>query len=177
LKIFAPIFVTACMIFCTSSAFSQSAGAAESFLASLSGDYRGRGQVVLPFKSDREPVSCRVSNNYNAGSKALQVKGNCATAQGRNNVSGKLSVKDRSVVGNFLSPFSSSQITKSSSSFSGGRLVVSTSLVNKNTGNLTRVRQIVTRSRSGFISTFQRYDNASKAYKNTGTVRFTKAGS
>jgi len=150
---------------------------AKAFLENLDGNFRGQGEAVTELSNRQERVSCRVENKLNTESSVLQISGVCATTQGKANVSGKLEIVNGKVVGSFISPFKDSQITQSSSNFQNGKLILSSSLINKSTGSLSRTRQIVQRGKEGgFNSTFQRFDNASGDYKNTGYVEFTPVG-
>lgn len=150
------------------------ADTAEKFLAELNGKFRGRGEAVLEVTQTQERVSCKVTNAFDSQAQILKVQGVCATTQGKANVEGKLSVVNGKVVGSFLSPFKNSEITQETSEYVEGKLVLSTSFVNKDTGNLSRMRQIVVGSpQGGFNSTFQKYDNASGGYKDTGYVEFS----
>lgn len=149
----------------------------KTFLETLNGKFKGRGEAVIEISNSQERVSCKLDNALDNQSNILNVSGVCATTQGKASVDGKLEIKEGKVVGTFISPFKDSEITQSSSVYDSGKLVLSTSFVNKNTGNLSRMRQIVeSNSKGGFNSTFQKYDNASKAYKDTGFVSFSPVG-
>lgn len=149
----------------------------EKFLETLNGEFRGRGEAVLEITNQQERVSCKLDNNFSSEEQILSITGVCATTQGKAEVEGKLSVVDGEVVGSFLSPFKNSEITKETSYFADGKLVLSTSFVNKDTGNLNRMRQIVVSNpEGGFNSTFQKFDNAAGDYKDTGYVEFSPTG-
>lgn len=150
---------------------------AENFLESLNGEFRGRGEAILELSNRQERVSCKLDNTFNSENKVLEIAGVCATTQGKAEVEGKLSMVNGKVVGSFLSPFKNSKITKETSNYDDGKLVISTAFVSNDTGNLTRMRQIVVNDeKGGFNSTFQKFDNASGAYKDTGYVEFSPAG-
>lgn len=149
----------------------------EKFLQGLNGEFRGRGEAVIEISNTQERVSCKLDNNFNAEQKTLSIVGVCATTQGKAQVDGKLSLVNGKVVGSFLSPFKNSEITQETSSYNDGKLTISTSFVNKDTGNLSRMRQIVvSNSSGGFNSTFQKFDNAADGYKDTGYVEFSPSG-
>ncbi len=155
----------------------KAADTAENFLEALNGEFRGRGKAVLELSNRQERVSCKLDNNFDAENKVLNIVGVCATTQGKAEVEGKLSMVNGKVVGSFLSPFRNSDITKESSNYDKGKLIISTALVNKDSGNLSRMRQIVVNNPDGsFNSTFQKFDNASGVYKNTGYVEFSPSG-
>lgn len=167
--------ITSYLVLTVSTAYAADTPAG--FLEKLNGEFRGRGEALIEISNSQERVSCKLDNNLNKEANILDITGVCATTQGKAQVDGKLQVKDGKVVGSFISPFKDSEITQSSSNYDGKKLVLSTSFVNKSTGNLSRMRQIVeSNSKGGFNSTFQKYDNASKAYKNTGFVSFSRVG-
>ncbi len=147
------------------------------FLETLNGEYRGRGEAIMELSNQQERVSCKLDNNFSTEENILSIVGVCATTQGKAEVQGKLSVVDGQVVGSFLSPFKNSKVTKETSNYDNGTLVISTSFVNNDTGNLSRMRQIVVSNPAGgFNSTFQKFDNAAGDYKDTGYVEFTPTG-
>lgn len=150
---------------------------AEKFIETLAGDFRGRGEAIIELSNSQERVSCKLNNAFDASQKTLSIAGVCATTQGKAEVEGKLSMVDGKVVGSFLSPFKNSKITKETSVYLNGKLILSTSFVNNDTGNLSRMRQIVASAPDGgFNSTFQKFDNAAGDYKDTGYVEFSPAG-
>lgn len=146
---------------------------ASDFLQELEGNFKGSGEAIVGIARQTEKVNCRVSNVFDVDVSALSIKGRCATTQGKTNVEGQLQVKDGKVIGSFLSPNPNTEITKSSSQIVGDKLIISTSMVDKNTGNLSRMRQIVTtEDEGGFKSVFMRFDNAKGSYEETGSVDF-----
>lgn len=149
----------------------------EKFLEALNGEFRGRGEAIVELGNRQERVSCKLENAFDVEQKVLSISGVCATTQGKAEVDGKLSMIDGEVVGTFLSPFANSEITQETSKYDEGKLILSTSFVNKDTGNLSRMRQIVVSDpEGGFNSTFQKFDNALGDYKDTGYVEFSPAG-
>lgn len=156
---------------------SFAADSPEKFLEGLNGQFRGRGEAVIELSNRQERVSCKLENAFNSQQQILKIAGVCATTQGKANVDGKLSMVNGKVVGSFLSPFKNSEITQEASDYNNGKLIISTSFVNKNTGNLSRMRQIVVSNpQGGFNSTFQKFDNATGGYKDTGYVEFSPSG-
>lgn len=150
---------------------------AEKFLETLNGEFRGRGEAIIELSNNQERVSCKLNNAFDAEQKVLSIQGVCATTQGKASVEGKLTMVDGKVVGSFLSPFKNSEITQETSDYDDGKLILSTSFVNKDTGNLSRMRQIVVSGEEGgFNSTFQKFDNAAGDYKDTGYVEFSPSG-
>lgn len=156
---------------------SFAADSPEKFLEGLNGEFRGRGEAVIELSNRQERVSCKLDNAFNSEQQILNIAGVCATTQGKAKVDGKLSMVDGKVVGSFLSPFKNSEITQEASDYNDGKLIISTSFVNKSTGNLSRMRQIVVSNPTGgFNSTFQKFDNATGGYKDTGYVEFSPSG-
>lgn len=149
----------------------------EKFLEALNGEFRGRGEAVIELSNRQERVSCKLENAFNSEQQVLNIVGVCATTQGKAKVDGKLSMVDGKVVGSFLSPFKNSDKTQETSNYDDGKLTISTSFVNKDTGSLSRMRQIVVSNPDGgFNSTFQKFDNAAGGYKDTGYVEFSPSG-
>jgi len=174
LKNIIPFTILASLSF---SGASFAADSPEKFLEGLNGEYRGRGEAIIELSNRQERVSCKLDNAFNSEQQTLNIVGVCATTQGKAKVDGKLSMVDGKVVGSFLSPFKNSEITQETSNYDDGKLTISTSFVNKDTGNLSRMRQIViTNPEGGFNSTFQKFDNAAGDYKDTGFVEFAPSG-
>ncbi|MGI9350317.1 MAG: hypothetical protein ACR2O3_02040 [Rhizobiaceae bacterium] len=145
------------------------------FVQQLEGKFRGKGEAVIPISQKVERVGCSVLNTFQVDTQTLVIHGKCATTQGKSNVKGSLQVTDDGVAGSFLSPFADSTITQSSSVFQEGRLIVSTSIVNNSTGNLSRLRQIISKNEEGgFTAVFQKFENASDTYHDSGTVVFMR---
>ncbi len=162
-------------VLCTGSVRAENT--AEEFLEALNGEFRGRGEAVVELSNNLERVSCKLINAFDAEQKILSIEGVCATTQGKASVDGKLSMVDGKVVGSFLSPFEDSEIIEEISDYQDGKLILSSSFVNKDTGNLNRMRQIVVSSpEGGFNSTFQKFDNVAGDYKDTGYVKFSPSG-
>ena len=149
----------------------------EKFLEALNGEFRGRGEAIIDISDRQERVSCKLDNAFDDEQKVLNISGVCATTQGKAEVAGKLSMINGEVVGSFLSPFKNSEITQEASNYVQGKLILSTSFVHKETGNLSRMRQIVVSDpEGGFNSTFQKFDNSLGDYKDTGYVEFSPTG-
>lgn len=145
---------------------------AGAFLERLAGEYRGRGTAKLNGRDDAEKVSCKISNRYDASSKALIVKGNCASTQGKSSVSGKMTHQGDSVRGSLFAS-GESAVTKSEGSVKNGKLTVTTNFVNKTTQRLTRTIQIIQQSGSGFKAQFYVYDNSKKKFEPSGQLSFS----
>ena len=168
------IYACALLCFTASTAFADSAS---EFLGLLDGKFRGRGMAVLEFSEEEQRVSCRIENQFDEAKSELKISGECASTQGKTVVNGKLQVKDGEIVGSFISPFPNSELTTSNGVFSNGGLVVSATFVENDTGNLRRIRQIVsTPNESGFKSRIQSYDNETKAFKDAGSMEFSRTG-
>ncbi|MCB1461552.1 MAG: hypothetical protein KDJ90_03760 [Nitratireductor sp.] len=147
---------------------------AGAFLKQLAGNYRGRGSAKLDGRDNTEKVSCQVTNTYDAGSRALTVRGNCASTQAKSSVSGKMVHNGDNVSGSL---FASGEVTvtKSSGSVKGGKLTVSTNFSDKTSGKLTRTLQVIRRSGSGFEAEFFTYNYSNKKFERTGSIRFSRS--
>ena len=147
---------------------------AKAFFGTLEGKFKGRGKAVPQGGTKPVSISCRVSNTYSAGSGQLKISGNCASTQGKAKVSGALKHNGNRVSGSFISPFADMRLTSSSGSYSGGKLDVVSNFVEKGSGKLQRMRQIVKKAGNGFRTDFYTFDSATKKYKAAGSIIFTK---
>ncbi len=146
---------------------------AGSFLRSIAGDWRGRGEASIPGRESAEKISCRVSNTYDEARSELVVTGQCATTQAKNAVNGRIQHNGNSVSGAFLSAFDGATVTKSNGSLQGQTLVVSTNFVDNATGNLTRSRQVIRKEGSGFSAEFYLFSNKNGAFERAGSISFS----
>ncbi len=145
------------------------------FLAGLDGEFKGRGMAILEFSDKEQRITCKLKNNFDETQEELHISGECASTQGKASVNGKLQIVDGQITGSFFSPFPNSEMTTSQGTISNGSLVVSAAFVNNETGNLQKVRQIVSRAtNSGFDSKFQSFDNASDSYQDAGSMKFKR---
>lgn len=152
-------------------AMPASAGQGADFLKGLDGSWRGRGSALIPGRDEPERITCQIAGTF-AGD-ALSVTGECASTQGKTRVSGRL-VSDRNKVsGSLINALAGAEMTRSSGSVEGGRLVVASDFVQAATGRLTRTQQIVRRSGGGFTAQFYTYDNASGRYEPAGDIQFS----
>jgi hypothetical protein len=142
-------------------------------LASLAGNWNGRGSAKLPGREKAERVTCRIATNWDAAARTLAVAGVCATTQAKNNVRGSLKLEGGSVSGSFLGNFDGATATRSTGSVSGSELVVQTSFVNDATGALSQTRQVIRRGGGGFTSDFYLFDSRSGQFEKSGSMTFT----
>ena len=155
-------------------AFAEGISPAE-FLGSLSGEFQGKGEALMSVTQEKVRIQCKLENTYDTAKQQLYLSGKCATTQGKRKIDGTLTIVEDSIKGSFLSPSSDSEITKTSSVFKDGQLVTYISVVNKTSGALTRIRQILSvQDENRFKSRFQRFDNASDQYHDTGVVTFIR---
>ena len=152
---------------------SAAADAADDFLKSIEGKWRGRGTAIIPGRSGAERIVCQVTNSYSAETRQLRVNGECASTQGKTIVSGKLTHAGSSISGSLINAFKGATVTKSSGSMIGENMEVSSSFVDNSTGNLTRTRQVFRKSPAGFTAEFFTFDNVSGAFKPAGTIAFS----
>ena len=150
------------------------ADAAGDFLSGLSGSFKGRGTAKIFNRDKAEPVSCKVTNQYDPRNAALQVSGDCASSQGKSKVSGTINHSGDTVSGAFIGNIEGSTMTGSRGAVEGGRLVINSNLVDNATGNLSRTRQVIKMQGGGFVAEFYSYDNKSAKYELNGMMNFTK---
>ncbi|MCG6856471.1 MAG: hypothetical protein LJE67_00220 [Salaquimonas sp.] len=148
------------------------ADSAGQFLEKLAGEFRGRGTASLPGRDTPEKVSCKISNSYDAATKALVVKGNCASTQAKTTVSGKM-VYDGDKVSGSLFTSGESIVTKSSGSVKGEKLTVSTNFSDKVSGKLTRTLQVIRSTSRGFDADFFIYNSSNGKFERAGSIKFT----
>lgn len=146
---------------------------ASGFLKSIEGSWKGRGTAKLPGRGDSESVSCRVTSSYAESETALQVKGDCATTQAKTPVNGKITHNGDTVSGSLLNGVGGATMTKSEGKVKGNQLVVLSNFVDDRTGQLTRSRQVIRKTGSGFQANFYIYDNGSKQFEPAGELKFT----
>jgi hypothetical protein len=149
------------------------ADVAADFLRTLEGSWRGRGSATIPGRLNPERITCQITNTYEAASGDLVVAGECASTQGKTPVQGKLSHKGNAVSGSIISTLRGATVTTSSGSISGGRLTVSSSLMENATGRLVRTQQVIRKEGGGFEASFFTYDNASGTFKPAGNLMFS----
>lgn len=152
---------------------SPAAADAGSFLLSIEGAWKGRGTARIPGRENEERISCKVDNRYEEKSAALEITGNCATTQSKSSVSGRLSHSGDEVTGSLMGTFEGATITRSSGKLSGNRLVVSTNFLDNATGNLTRSRQVIRKTGSGFEAEFYTYSNKQRKFVKAGSIAFS----
>jgi len=153
---------------------SAHAADAATFLKGLDGSYRGRGKAFFMDGKKAVNVSCRIANEVSADGSSLKVTGVCATTQGKANVNGELQVKGKKITGAFFSPSANMKLTKSHGEVKGRELIVISYFVDSQSGALTQIKQIVQKNGRGFSSHILTYDNASKKYQQSGTIKFKK---
>lgn len=144
------------------------------FLQGLDGKFRGRGKATYAGGKKTVKVSCQIANKVSADKSKLKISGVCATTQGKASVKGELRFRGSKVSGAFFSPGVRMKLTKSSGSIKGNQLVIVSYFIDTGSGALTRIKQIVKRGKGGFSSRVLTYDNASKKYKQSGSIKFKK---
>lgn len=151
------------------------ADAAGDFLRAMAGNFRGKGSAKLFGRTDPESIACKLVATFDPGEKALRISGDCASTQGKSAVKGKLSYSGNSVTGSLIGEVDGATITKSVGTVKGGLLVVTTNFVDNATGNLTRTRQVIQLSDSGFIAQFFTYNNANARFEPAGDLAFSQS--
>ncbi len=144
------------------------------FLKGLEGSYTGRGTAVVGLGKKTQRVSCKIENSFSEGKKALDVKGNCASTQGKRRVSGRINYSGNSVSGALLTAARGYKVTKSTGSVNGNQMTISINMMDDRVNKLVRGRQVLVKTGNGFKSTVYRYDNKTKKYEAVGEMEFTK---
>lgn len=147
---------------------------ATSFLKGLDGSFRGRGKAIYAKGKKTVNVSCQISNHLSSDGTDLKITGVCATTQGKAKVKGRLKLAGTKISGAFFSPSATMKLTKSFGMVKGNALTVTSFFVDSRTGILTRIKQIVKKSGNGFSSSISTYDNASKKFLPSGSIKFKK---
>lgn len=149
------------------------ANEASQFLASLEGEYAGRGEAQLLGES-ADRIACRINNSFDASVNTLSLSGECASTKGKDAVQGRIVANGSGINGSFVSPRDSVEVTQSSGSYNNGEMILSASFFDKRVQKLTKVRQIVSRTDSGITAQFMTFDNKSGSYQPTGQINLKK---
>lgn len=144
-----------------------------SFLKSLEGKWRGSGLYRFEGRKDNERLSCRVINTYDASAHQLSLSGDCATAQFKNSIRGKIKEDGNRVTGAMMGTLDGSRMTKSTGSIKGNQLVVLANFVDNATGTLYRSQQVIRKTGRGFEADFYWYDNKLGKFTKSGNIKFT----
>ncbi len=166
-----PVISAMAMVLCAGQP--AKADAAGDFLKQLEGNWRGRGQATIPGRKNAERITCQVTNIYEAASSELLVSGECASTQGKTPVKGRLSHTGNTVSGSLIDAYKGATVTKSVGSVSSLSLDVSSNFVDDATGNLTRTRQVVQLSDTGFSADFFTFDTRAQEFKPAGSLTFS----
>jgi len=152
--------------------FAQAETATE-FLKSLEGDYVGRGKATI-IGENSEKIACKITNTYDEAAKKLLLNGECASTKGKDKINGGVTAKNNTFDGTFVSPRKGMTITQSSGRFSGGKMILTASMVDNTAGRLVRIQQIISKSGKDIVAKFLTYDNATKTYKQSGDISLKK---
>lgn len=147
---------------------------AASFLKGLDGSFRGRGKATYANGKKTVNVSCQIANHLSTDGSDLKITGVCATTQGKANVKGRLKLLGSKFSGAFFSPSVTMKLTKSYGVVKGNALTMTSFFVDDRSGQLTRIKQVVQKTNAGFSSSISTYDNASKKFRTSGTIKFKK---
>ncbi|MBL4890530.1 MAG: hypothetical protein JKX91_01630 [Rhizobiaceae bacterium] len=147
---------------------------AASFLKGLDGSFRGRGKATYADGKKSVNVSCQIANRLSSDGNDLTISGVCATTQGKAKVNGQLKLSDSKFSGTFFSPSATMKLTKSYGVMTGDALTMTSFFVDNSSGTLTRIKQVVQRTATGFSASISTYDNASKKYRTSGIIKFKK---
>lgn len=156
------------VFFVLASSASALADTTDKFLQELAGKYSGKGVAeIVGAKRDR--IICKVENTFDSTKGELSLSGNCASVKGKGAISGKISHVAGKLKGVLMSG-ANVEVTKSSGRIVNNKLELSTYTVDKNTGNLSRIRQIITKTKIGISADFYRFDNKLGAYQKVGNL-------
>ncbi|MEM7303653.1 MAG: DUF1579 family protein [Pseudomonadota bacterium] len=152
----------------------QAAGA-KAFLEKMQGKWRGRGKVKATPTAKSRRVNCTITGTLNEGTRKLENAGLCATAQGRQRVSGSIgySADGSKIAGVFFRQSGDVQVTKSRGTVSGNTLLLTSTLVGARAGRLVRTRTTVKLSGSKKF-TISVSANEGKGWENLGSISFRK---
>ena len=147
----------------------------EEFLKAISGDFRGRGSLLIGTSTKQERVACSLKNELTEAMSELSVRGICATTQGKISVEGSLKLDSANQInGNFLSVTDDAVVTKTDSLLTDNLLTISISSKNKETSVISKTRQTIKPDESGgFLSLFYKFDEATSSYLEIGSVKFS----
>ena len=150
------------------------ADATSEFMKSLAGKYSGKGVAIIT-GSKSEKVACRIENSFDEGENRLSLEGKCASTKGKGDVSGSIAAEGKNISGTFLAPNKNMKVTQSSGRIQGDELVLFTSLYDDKAGQLTRIQQVIEKTSSGIAASFFTYDNATKKYEKSGSIKLKSA--
>lgn len=168
------LFASAMIVASISTSIPAHASDATQFFQGLDGSYRGRGKAHFNDGKKSFIVSCQIANKVSANGNKLKISGVCATTQGKAPVRGELNLKGASVSGAFFSPSANMKLTKSWGQVVKNKLTVTSFFIDEQSGALTRIKQIVLKIKGGFTSSISTYNNITKKFQNSGTIKFVK---
>lgn len=143
---------------------------ASKFLEGFQGKYSGKGTAeLIEGKNDR--VSCKLSNKFDEKLAKLEISGRCASVRGVGLVSGSIKVDSGQVKGGFLTRNLGIEIKDSAGDFSKGKLILTSSILDKKVGKLSKMKQIISKSGAGYVAEFFTFDDASGQFEKTGSLK------
>lgn len=146
---------------------------AAAFLKSLEGNYSGRGSAEIVGKQ-KTKIACKIKSDFSQNNSKLTLSGQCASTKGKGEINGGITAKDNTIAGTFVSPKQGVKVTRSSGRFASGKLTLSASMFDEKAGKLIKVRQVISKLKNGISAKFFTYDNASKTYKQSGSLKLKK---
>lgn len=149
------------------------ADGATDFLKSLEGDYAGRGKAML-IGEKADKIACKISNTFDEAENMLVLDGECASTKGKDKIKGGVTTVNNTFEGAFVSPRNGMTITQNSGRFAGGKMILSVSMIEKSSGRLVRIQQIISKSGQNIQAKFLTYDNATSTYKESGDITLNK---
>ena len=146
---------------------------AAGFLESLQGNYSGRGKAVV-LGDQIESIACKIKGDFNKQNSKLLLSGECASTKGKSAVNGDITANENSLKGAFVSPRQGVRVTRSSGTFSGGKMLLTASMMDDKVGKLIKVRQVISKTGDGINAEFFTFDNATNSYKSSGSIKLKR---
>jgi hypothetical protein len=109
------------------------ASADDPLLASMVGEWIGRGKTKISANSNEELVYCKIANRLTDGGATLEQKGRCAIASNSGSIRGTLKAQGNGKYAGSLQSVSSDGPAKVSGTGKGGKLVLTASFTDRRT--------------------------------------------
>ncbi|MBL4600981.1 MAG: hypothetical protein JKX93_18620 [Rhizobiaceae bacterium] len=157
--------------------FVQTAGAAELKIASLSGNWRGKGKVKTSIKSKKENIRCRLTNRPVKNKSKMSILGTCSVGNFLLPVNGWIQKKGKK---NSYTASLFNSLTRLSSNYFSGRISGKKLKLNYNgVDNITKqpIKASITIIGSGsdnFHLEIKRADPKTNKQFKVGTIKFKK---
>ena len=151
-----------------------SMAATNQVFSALEGKFRGKGSAIVGSSGKKIRLSCQLTNSYSKKSGKLKMSGKCASTQGSRKISGVIAHSGNSVSGSYFTARSGVQLTKSYGKTNGNNMTIFASFIDEQIGSLTKIKQVIKVSDSGFNAHVFTFDKKTKKYKPTGRFSFKR---